>query len=168
MRFDLSGGFFFSFFLVFFICKRQFFLSSSQKPVSFTSTDLSYLLKDTYDNAFQRRVYTDAEVVSQFEFDAKTDKTRQYRIEYRDHHQFVRIANAFGIMDDFKVCALLFLVPRRCSFGVGLDRGAAHSVPRHCLDVGRREKSLHCPRAAVGGLYGELVISPSNICYFFY
>ena len=65
--------------------------------------DLSYLLKSNYDDAFLRKVYTDAEVVSELEFTAFEDKRRVYRVEYRDHAQFVRIAKAFGIMDDFKV-----------------------------------------------------------------
>lgn len=85
--------------------------------VNFTSLDLSYLLKDNYDGAFLERVYSTpnvslAEFISH-NFTHPRSRVRQMRIEYSTMQEYLEIADALGIMRDFKAG-----VPRTAYLGV--------------------------------------------------
>jgi len=90
------------------------FIRLNDKKINFTQADVSYLLKQNYDQAFLNEVYA-LEEISQLQLQSYTslDTSKSYRIEYVDNAQFRRIAKFLKIMEDLKEG-----VPRTAYLGV--------------------------------------------------
>lgn len=77
------------------------FIKLNDKFYHFRKKDLSYLLKDEYDDDFHNHVYR----IPQVTFgDIQPDKvsTTSVRVQYEDSSSFVSLAKQFGIMSDLK------------------------------------------------------------------
>ena len=71
--------------------------------MEFSKLDLSYLLKEKYDNDFDREVQR-SQVVTMPEVKANNlQEGVSYRIIYHTKEVFKKITKALGLMDDFKV-----------------------------------------------------------------
>nr|XP_054751352.1 alpha-1,3-mannosyl-glycoprotein 2-beta-N-acetylglucosaminyltransferase-like [Lytechinus pictus] len=93
-KFGVSKGQFFEQHLKFITLNKEFY--------SFTTKDLSYLLKKNYDPAFKERVYGVDEWTLQ---EIKTNQGQgpsEVRITYTDKNSFKSITKALGIMQDLK------------------------------------------------------------------
>lgn len=79
------------------------FIKLNDRPIDFTTTDLSALLKANYDQRFLDEVYA-LKQVTQLELNDPSIFVSglAYRLEYRDNDQFARVAKAIGIMEDTK------------------------------------------------------------------
>ncbi|CAG9865279.1 unnamed protein product [Phyllotreta striolata] len=90
----VSNGMFFE--------KHLKYIKLNEEPVPFTKMDLSYLLKDNYDNEFVKKVYQ-SPVINYEDLKAdKVDYEDPYRIVYRSREEYKRITKKLGLMDDFK------------------------------------------------------------------
>eukprot|EP00040_Diaphanoeca_grandis_P044871 m.13954 g.13954 ORF g.13954 m.13954 type:complete len:502 (-) comp9935_c0_seq1:150-1655(-) len=79
------------------------FIKLNDKKIDFTKKDLSYLLKANYDDDFMTKVYNFDELSQlQVETPGDLDRSKEYRLEYRDNNQFRRIAKSLKIMEDLK------------------------------------------------------------------
>jgi alpha-1,3-mannosyl-glycoprotein beta-1,2-N-acetylglucosaminyltransferase len=93
--------------------KHLKFIQHNVRPVAFTEKDLSYLLKENYDQTFTSTVYgapllSSAQLVSDDHIEEKV-----VRIQYDDLPGFKALSKLIGIMDDFKAG-----VPRAAYRGV--------------------------------------------------
>ncbi|KAH8365102.1 hypothetical protein KR084_001716 [Drosophila pseudotakahashii] len=74
----------------------------SEDFVQFTKINMSYLLKDNYDNTFLRRVYT-YPIVTYDELRRNLIRIEgPVRIQYTTREQYKRTTKMLGLMDDFK------------------------------------------------------------------
>lgn len=90
----VSNGLFFE--------KHLKYIHLNEKRVQFSSMNLTYLLKPSYDESFERRVQA-AEVVSLSQ--AKSGhlpEGGEYRLLYHTKDVFKKTTKALGLMDDFK------------------------------------------------------------------
>lgn len=90
----VSNGMFFE--------KHLKFIKLNEEFVPFTKLNLSYLLKENYDNDFVKKVYQSP--VVNYE-DLKADKVTfqvPVRVTYRSREDYKRITKKLGLMDDFK------------------------------------------------------------------
>lgn len=82
--------------------KHLKFIEHSTKFVPFTKMDLSYLLRENYDEPFIRTVYgTPLLTVSQL-LSGSESSLKTVRVQYRDKESFKSQAKLMGIMDDLK------------------------------------------------------------------
>ena len=68
----------------------------------FTKYNLTYLLKDNYDDWFIKTVYGSPSVTVQDLASGRLDGNGPVRLTYRSKVNFKTIAKAFRLMDDFK------------------------------------------------------------------
>lgn len=94
MKFFRSGLFF---------DKHLKYIKLSETFVDFTKKDLSYLLKDNYDQKFVADVYKMPVVTFQELRQGLVQTKGPVRIQYNNRNQFKESARNLGIMDDFKV-----------------------------------------------------------------
>lgn len=93
-KIGVSNGLFFD--------KHLKFIKLSEEFVSFTKTNLSYLVKSAYDDAFLKTVYQ-SPVVTLDELKRGMVMTREpIRIAYHTKEQYKRATKNLGLMDDFK------------------------------------------------------------------
>jgi alpha-1,3-mannosyl-glycoprotein beta-1,2-N-acetylglucosaminyltransferase len=94
------------------------FIKLNEKPVPFSTLDLSYLKKDKYDVDFVKRVYSSQVVGSVNELtklttDSKNNSGVEYRLVYRTQTDFRDFAKRLDIMEDLRAG-----VPRTAYRGV--------------------------------------------------
>ncbi|KAL9918096.1 alpha-1,3-mannosyl-glycoprotein 2-beta-N-acetylglucosaminyltransferase [Glossina fuscipes fuscipes] len=93
-KIGVSNGLFFD--------KYLRYIKLSEEFVPFTQLNLSYLLKDNYDNTFLKKVYT-LPIVTYDELRRRLiSKDGPVRIQYINREQYKRITKMLGLMDDFK------------------------------------------------------------------
>ncbi|XP_013415077.1 alpha-1,3-mannosyl-glycoprotein 2-beta-N-acetylglucosaminyltransferase isoform X2 [Lingula anatina] len=81
--------------------KHLKFIKLNDKPVPWTTMDLTYLLKENYDVKFVRDVY-ECPIVSVAQLQAGVSGSHPVRVQYTSKTDFKSIAKALGIMDDLK------------------------------------------------------------------
>lgn len=82
--------------------KHLKYIYLNEVPVDFTKLNLTYLLKDEYDNSFVKIVY-EAPLVSFDELkNKKIDHSKPVRITYYTKNNLKMLTKLFGLMDDFK------------------------------------------------------------------
>lgn len=76
----------------------------NHQPVDWASINNEYLLKKNYDSKFYEDVYTKAHEIPFLEYLKKNSTTKFSKIllTYETKADFVKYANYFGIMNDFK------------------------------------------------------------------
>uniref|UniRef100_A0A2M4A776 Alpha-1,3-mannosyl-glycoprotein 2-beta-N-acetylglucosaminyltransferase n=2 Tax=Anopheles triannulatus TaxID=58253 RepID=A0A2M4A776_9DIPT len=90
----VSNGLFFD--------KHLKYIKLSEEFVSFTKSNLTYLVKSVYDEAFLRTIYQ-SPVVTLDELKRGIVMTREpVRIAYHTKEQYKRATKSLGLMDDFK------------------------------------------------------------------
>uniref|UniRef100_A0A182N7W6 alpha-1,3-mannosyl-glycoprotein 2-beta-N-acetylglucosaminyltransferase n=1 Tax=Anopheles dirus TaxID=7168 RepID=A0A182N7W6_9DIPT len=93
-KIGVSNGLFFD--------KHLKYIKLSEEFVSFTKSNLTYLVKSTYDDAFLKTVYQ-SKVVTLDELKRGLVMTREpIRIVYHTKEQYKRATKNLGLMDDFK------------------------------------------------------------------
>ncbi|XP_058058581.1 alpha-1,3-mannosyl-glycoprotein 2-beta-N-acetylglucosaminyltransferase [Anopheles bellator] len=93
-KIGVSNGLFFD--------KHLKYIKLSEEFVSFTKSNLTYLLKSVYDDAFLRAIYQ-SPVVTLDELKRGIVMTREpIRITYHTKEQYKRATKSLGLMDDFK------------------------------------------------------------------
>ncbi|XP_015791896.1 alpha-1,3-mannosyl-glycoprotein 2-beta-N-acetylglucosaminyltransferase [Tetranychus urticae] len=90
----VSNGLFFE--------KHLKFIKLNEQFVPFTKYNLTYLLKDNYDDWFIKTVYGSPSVTVQDLASGRLDGNGPVRLTYRSKVNFKTIAKAFRLMDDFK------------------------------------------------------------------
>ncbi|KAF5274808.1 hypothetical protein FQR65_LT00391 [Abscondita terminalis] len=93
-KIGVSNGLFFE--------KHLKYIKLNEAFVPFTKMNLSYLMKDIYDNEFVRTVYQSAVVSYQELKDDKITYDGSVRIIYYTRDAYKRTAKMLGLMDDFK------------------------------------------------------------------
>lgn len=78
------------------------FIKLNMEFVPFTKTDLSYLEKKTYDEAFEKEVYSAQLVTVQALQNDKFSGQGPFRVQYTSAENFKVLAKNFGVMDDLK------------------------------------------------------------------
>ncbi|KAH7703208.1 Protein GLY-13 [Aphelenchoides avenae] len=103
----------------------------NEAPVNFSRVDLSYLLKDRYDDAFLQRVYalplTHIDAFLRDSLAPTAQAGAEFRVEYRSMREFTDIAKRLRIMADTKAG-----VPRTAYLGVVtafVNRQRVHIAP---------------------------------------
>lgn len=91
------------FFSGLFFDKHLKYIKLSEKFVDFSKKDLSYLLKDIYDENMVKNVYRTPVVTVQELKQGLVKEKGPVRIQYNNRNQFKEAARMLGIMDDFKV-----------------------------------------------------------------
>ncbi|CAH1116545.1 unnamed protein product [Phaedon cochleariae] len=82
--------------------KHLKYIKLDEEFVPFTKMNLSYLLKDIYDNDFVHKVYQSPIVKHQDLKDGKVEYNVPVRITYRTRDEYKMITKKLGLMDDFK------------------------------------------------------------------
>ena len=77
------------------------YIKLNDNPFPFLDYDLSYLLKENYDNEFLLKVQSSPEKSIQ-EIISTTDEQEFARVIYNDNYEFVSMAKQLGIMSDLK------------------------------------------------------------------
>uniref|UniRef100_A0A8W7P8X8 Alpha-1,3-mannosyl-glycoprotein 2-beta-N-acetylglucosaminyltransferase n=1 Tax=Anopheles coluzzii TaxID=1518534 RepID=A0A8W7P8X8_ANOCL len=114
-KIGVSNGLFFD--------KHLKFIKLSEEFVSFTKTNLSYLVKSAYDDAFLKTVYQ-SPVVTLDELKRGMVMTREpIRIAYHTKEQYKRATKNLGLMDDFKLTLAI-------QFRNGLQSGVPRTAYR--------------------------------------
>ncbi|KAL3285708.1 hypothetical protein HHI36_000238 [Cryptolaemus montrouzieri] len=93
-KIGVSNGLFFE--------KHLKFIKLNEDFVPFTKMNLTYLLKDNYDNDFVNAVYQSAVVTYQDLREEKITSDGPVRIIYRTKEEYKRRSKMLGLMDDFK------------------------------------------------------------------
>lgn len=83
--------------------KHLKFIKLNNRFVNFTKLNLSYLLKDNYDVAFVKDVYTSTVVSYQELKNGSIVTNGSVRIPYLTKDQYKKTAKYIGLMDDFRV-----------------------------------------------------------------
>lgn len=90
--------------------KHLKFIKLSSDFVPFTKLDLTYLLKDKYDEPFVKKVYSALPIKTDELANSRLDNGQPLpsavRIAYSDQKNFKSIAKMFKIMEDAKVSLL--------------------------------------------------------------
>nr|XP_023028780.1 alpha-1,3-mannosyl-glycoprotein 2-beta-N-acetylglucosaminyltransferase-like [Leptinotarsa decemlineata] len=82
--------------------KHLKFIKLNEEFVPFTKMNLSYLLKENYDNGFVRKVYQSPIINYQDLKDGKVRHNVPTRIIYKTKEEYKLITKKLGLMDDFK------------------------------------------------------------------
>jgi len=90
-------------------------IEMNNEPVKWTKIDTSYLKKENYDAEFLNNVYNLSHEISFSDFikRQKNSKNDKFLIIYSSQSEFVKYANHFGLMNDFKAN-----VPRTAYLGI--------------------------------------------------
>lgn len=88
--------------------KHLKYIKLNEHYVSFTQLNLSYLLKDNYDVAFVKEVYSTPVVSYQELRGGNIVSDGPVRIPYHNKDQYKRTAKYLGLMDDFRVSSHAF------------------------------------------------------------
>lgn len=83
--------------------KHLKFIKLGEEFVDFTKKDLSYLMKDAYDDTFLKHVYETPVVTFEEVRRGQLTIRTPVRIQYNTKDQYRRAAKMLGLMDDFKV-----------------------------------------------------------------
>lgn len=94
-KIGVSNGLFFD--------KHLKFIELSSKPVDFLSKNLTYLVKDQYDQILHRVLNQESPVVTLLDLkNGQVANQKSVRLIYHTKDAFKKIAHGLGIMDDFK------------------------------------------------------------------
>lgn len=85
------------------------FIKLGEEFTDFTKKDLSYLMKDAYDDTFLKHVYETPVVTFEEVRRGQLTIRTPVRIQYNTKDQYKRAAKMLGLMDDFKVRVQLFI-----------------------------------------------------------
>lgn len=96
-----------------FFDKHLKFIKLNTEFVPWTQKDLSYLLKEQYDEKFVQEVYSAPEISPEEAMNLVQQELTTVRIQYNTKEDFKRIAKFLGIMDDLKAG-----VPRQAYRGI--------------------------------------------------
>lgn len=91
------------FFSGLFFDKHLKYIKLSSTFVKFSEIDLTYLLKENYDQKFVAEIYKLPVVTFQELRQGLVQTKGPVRIQYSNRNQFKESARNLGIMDDFKV-----------------------------------------------------------------
>lgn len=94
-KIGVSNGLFFE--------KHLKFIKLSEKFVPFTKMNLTYLLKENYDQTFVKEVYQTPVVTFEELRRGMAQNAAAVRIQYNTKEQFKRFTKLLGLMDDFRV-----------------------------------------------------------------
>lgn len=89
------------------VSRGQFFdehlkyIKLNDQPFPFTKTDLSYLLKDKYDQQFKNKISRIPRVTVQ-QLQTSSSYLPEVKVQYSSNSDFEHIARSLGVMSDFK------------------------------------------------------------------
>lgn len=89
------------------VSRGQFFdehlkyIKLNDQPFPFTKTDLSYLLKDKYDQQFKNKISRIPRVTVQ-QLQTSSSHLPEVKVQYSSNSDFEHIARSLGVMSDFK------------------------------------------------------------------
>lgn len=139
------------FFSGLFFDKHLKYIKLSDKAVDFSKKDLSYLLKENYDQKLVAEVYKLPVVTIQELRQGLVQTKGAVRIQYLNRNQFKESARSLGIMDDTKVIQLLTRLKNVLIFLIA-EWSSKNGLSRYCVIIFQRPTCLLGTKYKLEGL----------------